>query len=146
MIALNHGKIASQILIEEVALYSGIDHFPVVPRERGVEPLLQIVVDRLMVVVVDFRIKSLAAIGDRSSEQKYSDGAWRLFERNVAVAPEIWFRSAERWCGCTWDCSERRSIGRASIRSGWLASRSVGGLYTPPVRIRTNKSNVVESE
>src|SRR5580698_8638788 len=90
MIALQRGKIESQI--QKVALYGGIDDFPVVRRERGVQPLLQIVINRLMVVnspaVVDFRIKSFAAVGDRSSEQKYAHGAWRLFEHNITVTAE----------------------------------------------------------
>src|SRR5580704_4103849 len=92
MIALQHGKIESQILIQKVALYGGIDYFPVVRRERGVQPLLQDVINRLMIVnspaVVDFRIKSFAAICDRSSEQKYAHGARRFFEHNIMVSAE----------------------------------------------------------
>src|ERR1700722_19265403 len=95
MIARDSGKVEGQILIEKVPFDSAIDHLPMICGKRGVQTLLEVVIDGVVVVdsppIVDFRIKSFPAIGDRGAEQKYPNDSRLLFRRNLPVSAKSSF-------------------------------------------------------
>src|SRR5437764_591446 len=82
----NCGQQESQILVEQISFNPAIDYFPILRRKLPIQFLFQIIINGLVVgglrVILNLRVKTLAAVGNGAAKNKDAHGTRRLFHGN----------------------------------------------------------------